>query len=608
MTRDANVGLNMTQGDGPVPPKAWPLIKRLWPTMRPHMHLVWTVIAVQLLATPIIVLVPLVLRHVVDETLQRGSVGEMLRWALLIVVMGLVGVTLSFIGGRSLTLFRTRVIRSMRVRIYRHMQRLSRSYYQQRETGEIMSRQTDDVSNLGGIMADTFATVAMQALRGLLYLGMLFYIEWRMAAGGLGLVGLILGLGYLVSGRLRLLHRASLERWTRVSSAMHQSVSGHALVQSTATETVEALRFARVLHESVRANVQRDLFGLVTRLLMGLIQAVAPALIVLGSTYLIVTSDFTVGGMFAFFMVLSQLFVVVQALTGFNTALQGSLASLERIFQLLDTQPEVDSPAVGAKRLSVLGRLTFDDVSFAYANGRTVLKNIDLDIPPNSRVALVGHSGAGKSTLASLIPRFHDPIEGRLLVDGVDLRELDIRTYRRQVGIVPQDIFLFDRSIADNIGRGLRHVTRAQIRAAAEAANATEFIDQMPDGFDTVVGERGTRVSGGQRQRLAIAREILRDPRILILDEATSALDSRSEALIQEALERLLIGRTSVVIAHRLSTVIGSDLILVMDQGEIVERGRHDELMALDGHYAVLYRTQFEKHLIRDEIAVEGVG
>jgi ABC-type multidrug transport system fused ATPase/permease subunit len=408
---------------------------------------------------------------------------------------------------------------------------------------------------------------------------------------------MILTVGKLVTGRMRRLHRASSERWTRVSSAMHQSVTGHALVQSTATETSEALRYTRVLHESVRADVGRDMFGLMTRLMFGLIQGLGPAMIILGGMYLIVTSDFTVGGLFAFFIFLSQLLASVLAIAGFNGALQGSLVSLERIFQLLDTKPEVASPPVGAKRLAVLGRLTFENVSFAYVEGRPVLRNIDVDIRPNTRVALVGHSGAGKSTLASLIPRLHDPTSGRILVDGVDLRDLDIRHYRRQVGIVPQDIFLFDRSIAENIACGRRRVTREQIRAAAEAANATEFIDQMPDGFDTVVGERAIRVSGGQRQRLAIAREILRDPRILILDEATSALDSKSEALIQEALERLLEGRTSVVIAHRLSTIIGSDLILVMDQGEIVERGRHDELMALGGRYAVLYRTQFERHL-----------
>lgn len=483
------------------------------------------------------------------------------------------------------------------------MQRLSRGYYQDRETGELMSRQIDDVANLGNVMADTFVTVVIQTLRGLAYLGMLFYIEWRMASGGVLLVGCVLGVAYLVSGRLRRLSRTSLERWTRVSSAMHQGLSGHALVQSTATETLEALGFARVLHESVRASLRRDLFALMTQLTYGLISGIGPAMIILGGVYLVVSSDFTVGGLFAFFIYLSQLFTSVAALAGFNSLMQGSLASLDRIFEVMDTEPDVDSPSVGGARHAVLGRLTFENVSFAYVEDRLVLRDIDMDIAPHTRVALVGHSGAGKTTLASLVPRFHDPIEGRILVDGLDLRDLDIRHYRRQVGFVPQDIFLFDRSVADNIACGKWRVTREQVRTAAAAANATEFIEQMPDGFDTLVGERGIRLSGGQRQRLAIAREILRDPRILILDEATSALDSKSEALIQEALERLLVGRTFLVIAHRLSTIIGSDLILVMEDGEVVERGRHDDLMKLDGRYALLYRTQFERHL-----QVERVG
>ena len=599
--------MNGTETDGSEPPKAWPLLKRFWPMMRPHLGFVWVVLVIQLVTTPLVVALPLILRHVIDDMLQGGGVGGMFRWVGLIFVMGLGGLFLSIVAGWNLTLFRTRVLRSMRLRIYRHMQRLSRSYYQQRETGEIMSRQSDDIANIRAVMADSFVVVGVQAIRGVIFLAMLFYLEWRMAAGGLLLVGLIAGVAILVSGRLRALAKASLERWTRVSSALHQGVTGHALVQSTATETSEALRFARVLHESVRANLQRDKFGLLTQLMFGLVTGVGPVVIILGGMYLIVTTDFTVGGLFAFVIYLMQLLSAVRTVARYNAGLQGSLASLERIFQLFDTKPEVDSPPVGAKRLNIVGRLTFENVSFAYLEGRPVLRNIEFDVPPNTRVALVGHSGAGKSTLASLIPRLHDPVSGRILVDGIDLRDLSIRYYRRQIGIVPQDIFLFDRSVAENIACGRRHVTREQIRAAAEAANATEFIDQMPDGFDTMVGERGLRVSGGQRQRLAIAREILRDPPISILDEATSALDSQSEVLIQEALDRLFVGRTSVVIAHRLSTVIRSDLILVMDRGEIVERGRHDELMALDGHYAVLYRTQFEKHLEKGDKVGAGV-
>jgi subfamily B ATP-binding cassette protein MsbA len=300
----------------------------------------------------------------------------------------------------------------------------------------------------------------------------------------------------------------------------------------------------------------------------------------------------------AFFMFLTQLFSAVGTIASFNTSLQSSLASVERIFEILDTEPDVQVRDDGGVRHSVLGALSFEGVTFSYKEDQPVLRDISFSVEPKTRVALVGHSGAGKTTLATLVPRFYDPDQGRVLVDGIDLRELDLRHYRQQVGFVPQDIFLFDRTVAENIASGIGKASPEEIEAAADAANATEFIREMPEGFETVIGERGVRLSGGQRQRLAIAREILRDPGILILDEATSALDSESEALIQDALEHLLEGRTSIVIAHRLSTVMGSDLILVMEGGRIVERGRHEELLEAGGRYSVLYRTQFKEHII----------
>ena len=565
--------------------------------MRPHIRYVAIVVGIQAFVTPIAIAVPLIIRRVVDQAIAPEATSEVFRWAGILIALGALGVGLSFLAGWSLTIFRTKVVADLRLRLFRQMQSLSWAYYASRETGELMSRQTDDVRNLHAVMADAFVTVFVQALRGVAFLIMLFYIEWHMASAGLLLVCLLMAVAYLVSGRLRRLNRESLERWTEVSGAIHQGLSGHALVQATSGEVREAIRFARVMHRSIRANIRRDLFALLTNRTYGLISGTGPALIILGGVYLIVTSSFTVGGLFAFFMYLMQLFTAVGAVAGFNNRLQGSLASLDRIFQILDTEPEVASPPDGGERHCVSGALTFDRVSFAYEGDRFVLREIDLEISPCTRVALVGHSGAGKTTLATLVPRFRDPSRGRILVDGVDLRGLDVRHYRRQVGFVPQDIFLFDRTVEENIACGRNRVTHTEVRAAADAANATEFIMDMPGGFDAMIGERGVKLSGGQRQRLAIAREILRDPQILILDEATSALDSESEVLIQEALEHLLEGRTSIVIAHRLSTVIGSDVILVMDDGEVVERGRHEELLDLGGRYSVLYRTQFRDHL-----------
>lgn len=577
--------------------RAWPLIRRFWGWMRPHAKYIWIGIAIQLVATPVALVAPLVIQLLVDSALDQAATTEVLRWGVVLVVLGVVSVSLSLGGSWAVLLFQAKLVRDLRFLLFSHMQGLSWAFHANKETGELMSRQIDDVRNLKSVMADAFVTVAVAAVRGLACLGMLFWLEWRLATGGMLLILVILAFVLLVSGRLRKLNKTALERWTETSRAMHQGLSGHNLVQATASEKREALRFTRVLHTNVRAYLSRDLFSLLVNQAYGLITGTGPALIILGGVYLIVTTDFGVGGLFAFFMYLTQLFRAVRILASFNTSFQGSLASLERIFEILDTEPGVASPPTGAVRHSVAGALSFEGVSFSYEEGLPVLQDIDLTIEPMTRVALVGQSGAGKTTLATLVPRFYDPDHGQVRVDGHDLRNLDLRHYRSQVGFVPQDIFLFDRSVAENIAAGVRHATDESIQAAAEAANATEFINAMPEGFDTLIGERGVRLSGGQRQRLAIAREILRDPAILILDEATSALDSESEQLIQEALDHLLEGRTSIVIAHRLSTVIGSDLIVVLDEGRIVERGRHEDLLAQNGRYSVLYHTQFKEHI-----------
>ncbi len=573
--------------------RAWPLVVRFWPWVRPHRRYAWTIFGLLLLSTPLSLVSPLIVRRVVDDAVERSSPDEVLFWGLVLIAMTAVSVLLGLGIGYAATLLHNKVLRDLRVSLYLHMQALSLRYYNDKETGWLMSRQMDDIDNLEGVMADTFARGAVDVIRGLGYMVMIFYIEWRMASGGLLLAVVIFGFQFLISPRLRLLSKTAREKWTIVSQSLHQSLSGHQLVQATASERRESLRFMDVLHASVRAQVRRDMFSLWTNNVFGLIGGVAPTIIVLGGVYLIVTSDFTVGGLFAFFMYLMQMFGAVGRLTRLNPRLQRSLASLERIYEVLDTAPEIVSPPGGLRPEQVAGTITFDQVEFEYLEGQPVLRRLDLEVEARTMVAVVGRSGAGKTTLASLVPRFYDPTHGSVRIDGHDLRELDLRWYRGHVGLVPQEIFLFDRSVADNIAYGTKGATTDGIRDAARAANSLEFIERMPDKFDTLIGERGVRLSGGQRQRLAIAREILRDPEILILDEATSSLDSETEALIQQALGTLLQGRTSIVIAHRLSTVVRADVIVVMDDGRIAEIGRHAELLARDGPYANLYRSQF---------------
>jgi ABC-type multidrug transport system fused ATPase/permease subunit len=573
--------------------RAWPLIRRFWPWVRPHMRYVWAMFVLLIVSTPLSLISPLIVRQVVDDAVQHSNREDILMWGAVLVGMTVLNVLLNLGIGYAQTIFHTKVLRDLRLQLYLALQRLSKRYYSDKETGYLMSRQVDDVDNLEGVMADAFARASIDVVRAVGYVAMVFYIEWRMATGALVLVGLIFGFQYAISGMLRERSRVAREKWTEVSQALHQSISGYALVQATASERHEARRFIRFLHASVRAQVRQDMFSLLTSRIFSLIGGVAPTIIVLAGVYLIVTSDFTVGGLFAFFMYLAQMFGAVGRVAGLNSSLQHSVASVERIYEVLDMTPEVVSPQPGLKPGALEGEVVFEGVTFAYLLDRPVLHDLSLTIPPRAMVALVGPSGAGKTTLAQLILRFFDPSDGRILIDGKNLRDLNLRWYRERIGLVPQDVFLFDRSVAENITYGNSGASLEEIRAAAAAANALEFIEEMPEGFDTVIGERGVKLSGGQRQRVAIAREILRNPKILILDEATSSLDSATERLIQQAMEVLLAGRTSVVIAHRLSTVLRADQIVVLDEGRIVETGRHSELLESDGLYANLYRSQF---------------
>jgi ABC-type multidrug transport system fused ATPase/permease subunit len=545
------------------------------------------------LSAPLGVISPVIIQRLIDQATAGAGIEDLLLWGGALAGLTLVTLLFDLGGGYARTLFDNLLIRDLRLNLYLHMQRLSLSYYSRHETGSLLSRQVDDVGNLQGVMAGTFVRASVDLAMAIVYCVLLFWLEWRLALGAVTLAALIFVLEYAVSDQLRRRTRKVRERWTDVSRVVHQAISGQYLVRATAAENREAGLFRRVLQGSIRANIDKELFSLVTGNVFGLIGSLTPTLIIVFGVYLIVTGSLSVGELFAFFMYLGYMFGAVAGVAQVNPVLQSSLASLERIYEVLDTEPEVIVPGAGIELPTLRGEVVFEHVSFGYEPGRLVLRDIDVRVRARQVVALVGPSGSGKSTLAHLVPRFFEPTSGRVLIDGEDLQTLDLSWLRRHIGVVPQQVFLFDRTIAENLAYGRPGASMDEIREAARAANAIEFIEALPEGFDTAVGERGSRLSGGQRQRLAIAREILSDPAILILDEATSALDSATEALIQRALKSLLKDRTAFVIAHRLSTIVDADLILVLDQGRVVESGIHDELLALGGLYARLCESQF---------------
>lgn len=580
----------------PRPHTTWPLLKRFWPYMQPHKRTIVQVAILMLLGLPISIVSPLIVKYLIDTVVPSGDTGQLSGVAALLIGLTLTGQLLSYWQLVLNNRFHLLVMYRLRHDLFSHLLHLPMRFYTDHDTGYIMSRQRDDINQLNGIMADSILRAAVNVLRLVIFVGLLFFLDAALALTGLILVIVFFGANLLFSKPLRRRNEAVQEAEAQVSTALHEGLTGISLIKATTREKTELRRYLSALGDHVRNLFRRDLLEIFSSEFIGLAASLGTFAIVLVGAYRIMMGDSTFGNLFAFFMYLSSLFGATGALLRINSSLQRSMNALQRIFQVLDTPPE---PATGHRLSSKPAgcAISFDKVSFNYVDDVPVLKNISVEIPAGAQVALVGPSGAGKTTFAHLVPRFYEPVSGRILLNGRDTRELHVRDLRRLIGFVPQDVFLFDRTISDNIAYGDHGAGAELIERAARAANAHDFIIDFPDGYQSKIGERGVRLSGGQKQRIAIAREILRNPPILILDEATSSLDSASEELIQDALKKFKKNRTSIIIAHRLSTVIEADLILVFDKGEIIESGSHEELLARDGFYAFLFETQFKKGL-----------
>ena len=494
-----------------------------------------------------------------------------------------------------------RVVADLRRAVFSHLLGLSPRFFAERRTGELTSRLTSDVSTVQAVVSNVLAQLLSQIVTLIGGVTLMVLTSFQLSLFTLAIIPLLIGTAVVIGLRIRKAAREVQDRVAAANASAEEAISGVRVVQSFTAEGVERERYALGVEASFQASLRRLrlsslMAGIMTFLAFGSLAGV----LWFGGRQ-VLSGDLTPGKLVSFLFYALQVGLGVGGLTGIFSQVQEALGASSRLFELLDTPSDLLEPATPTVLGRLAGRVTFEQVSFHYQAGDApeqpgtapILSDIVLDVLPGKTVALVGPSGAGKSTLVNLLPRFFDVTGGVLRVDGVDVRSLALSELRRQVGLVPQETLLFSGSVAENILYGRPEASLAEVKDAALAANAEEFIVRLPQGYDTAVGERGVKLSGGQRQRVAIARAILKNPRILILDEATSALDNESEALVQDALEKLMVGRTTFVIAHRLSTIRGADQIVVMDGGKIVQRGSHAELLAEGGLYKDLYELQF---------------
>jgi ATP-binding cassette, subfamily B, bacterial len=506
---------------------------------------------------------------------------------------GLIGVADSYLS----TVISEGIVFTLRKQVFENLLDQSVGFFTRSRSGELMSRLSNDVDAVQDVVTDTVFGLARNLFTAVATLALMLRFTWQLTL-------VVLLLIPLVSLPARKAGRATYRARTRTQGKLAEmtaymqeilGISGILLVKAFVKTRAERARFTALNDEVRRLQIRQEMIGRWFGMLMQAVQTAGPALIMAAGGYLVFTGRTTVGTVFVFATVLGQrLAGSLSSLATMHVNVIGSLAVFRRLFAYIDLPPQV-TDAPGARELTGAGgAIRFDSVTFAYpGSARPALAGVSIDIAPGQLAALVGPSGAGKTTLMTLVPRFADPQAGRVLIDGHDLRDLTLESVGRQVGVVFQDTFLFHASLADNLRYARPEATGADLVTAAKAACLHDFAASLPDGYDTIVGERGHRLSGGEKQRVAIARAILKDPRILILDEATSHLDSVSEQLIQAALGPLLHGRTSLVIAHRLSTVLSADVVLVLDQGRLAEHGTHAELVDRGGLYATLYQRQF---------------
>ncbi|HET9912335.1 MAG TPA: ABC transporter ATP-binding protein [Anaerolineales bacterium] len=626
------------------------LLARVLAYARPYWWHIGGMLVMILFSTGLSLVSPLIFRQLIDNVLPSKNINQLILYSLALLLIPLLNGGISVIQRRLNSTVGEGVIYDLRSALFARLHRMSLRFFTNTKVGELMSRLNNDVVGAQNAISNTIVGIVTNIVETIAIMAVMLTLEWRLTLVSLLILPLFVLLARRLGVTLRDIARKGMDLNAQMNAHMNETlnIGGALLVKLFGRGREEEKRFRERAANVRDIGIRRAVIGSSFFMMLGLVGAAGTALIYGLGGYYVITGAFTIGTIVAFGSYLDQLYSALQGLASAPVEFSTSMVSFERVFEVIDLPQDIPEKEDAVELQNVKGELEFDNVTFQYTideekllsevkrygrmenvtavlsltgqgNGKkkdgddasrdgeaestsqareVAIEGVSFAARPGSLVALVGPSGAGKTTMTYLIPRLYDPTEGVIRIDGHNLRDVTLESLSTAIGMVTQENYLFHDTIRTNLTYAKMDATQAEIESAARAANIHNFIMDLPDGYDTIVGERGYRLSGGEKQRIALARVILKDPQILVLDEATSHLDSESESLIQDALKRVMAGRTSIVIAHRLSTILAADLILVMDRGKIVERGTHEELLALDGLYAQLYETQFKRERI----------